>query len=67
MSWIIVILALTLVMTVLTAAEFWLPARASTLRPGDLIGDRIIGVFAVVTFAIAFIQALGLLAGKVLH
>ena len=67
MGWIIVILALTVVMTVLTAAEFWLSIKANTLRVSHLIGDRVIGVFAIITFAIAFVQALGLLAGQVLH
>lgn len=67
MGWIIAIVALSLVMTVLTVAELRQPVRtnASTL-PVLNVGDRVIGIFVVVTFAIALINGLMLVAVKIL-
>ncbi len=67
MGWIIAIVALSLVMTVLTIAELRQPVRTNAPSvPALNIGDRVIGIFVVVTFAVAFINGLMLVAVKIL-
>jgi hypothetical protein len=67
MGWTIGIVALSLVMTVLTIAELRQPVKASTLSvPAFGFGDRVIGVFVIVTFSVAFVNGLILLAAKIL-
>jgi hypothetical protein len=67
MGWTIGIVALSLVMTVLTIAELRQPVRTSTLSvPAPSLGDRVIGVFIVITFTVAFVNGLILVAVKVL-
>ena len=67
MGWTIGIVALSLVMTVLTIAELRQPTSANTLRvPALTLGDRVIGVFVVVTFTVAFVNGLILVAAKIL-
>jgi hypothetical protein len=67
MGWIIGIVALGLAMTVLTIAELRRPAapNAPSIRALSL-GDRVIGIFIVVTSAVAFVDGLILLAAKIL-
>jgi hypothetical protein len=68
MGWIIAIAALSLAMTVLTVAELGQPVKANTLRlPALSIGDRVIAVFVVVTFAVAFVNGFMLIADKILQ
>jgi hypothetical protein len=68
MGWIIAIVVLSLAMTVLTVAELGQPVKASTLRlPALSIGDRVIAGFVVVTFAVAFVNGVMLLADKILQ
>jgi hypothetical protein len=59
MSWIIAIVAVSLVMGVLTIAELRQPVKANVLRMPDQI-------FAVLTFSAIFIYGLVLLAAKIL-
>ena len=59
MSWIIAIVAVSLVMGVLTIAELRQPIKANVLRMPDQI-------FAVLTFSAIFIYGLVLLAAKIL-
>jgi len=59
MSWIIAIVAVSLVMAVLTVAELRQPVKANVLRMPDQI-------FAVLTFSAIFIYGLVLLAAKIL-
>jgi len=67
MGWIIVIVALSLVMTVLVIAGLRQPAKANALSvPAASLGDRVIGVFVAVTFTVAFVNGLILLATRVL-
>ena len=67
MEWTIAIVALSLVMTVLTIAELRQPVKTATLSlPGLTFGDRVIGVFVVVTFAVAFVNGLIILAANIL-
>ena len=65
MAWIISIVALGSVMTALTLAELRQPARANAL-PGLTVGDRVIAGFVLVTFTLAFVNGLMLLAIKTL-
>ena len=55
MPWLLSMVALSLVMTVLTIAELRQPAKAKAFGRPDLI-------FVVVTFTVAFIYGLMLLA-----
>ena len=65
MGWIITIAALSLVMTALIVAELAQPVKANTLRlPALSVGDRVIAVFVAVTFIVAFVNGLILLAAK---
>lgn len=66
MGWTIGIVALSLAMTVLTVAELRQPAKtyASNVTAPSL-ADRVIGVFVVLTFGIAFLNGLMLLAANV--
>jgi predicted S18 family serine protease len=67
MGWIIAIVALSLVMTVLTIAELRQPVRTNVSSvPALNIGDRVIGIFVVITFAVALINGLMLVAVKIL-
>jgi hypothetical protein len=67
MGWTIGIVALSLVMTVLTIVELRQPAKTSTLSvPALSLGDRVIGGFVVITFTVAFVNGLILLAVKIL-
>jgi hypothetical protein len=67
MGWIIGMLALALAMTVLTVAELRRPAatNAPSMHAPSL-GDRVIGIFVVVTSTVAFVDGLILLAAKIL-
>jgi len=58
MTWIIALVALSLVMGVLAIAEFRQPIGASAFK----LPDR---VFVIATFTIAFIYSLALLAAKI--
>jgi hypothetical protein len=67
MGWIIGIVALSLTMTVLTIAELRQAARTNALSvPVSSLGDRVIGIFVVVTSAVAFVDGLILVAAKML-
>ena len=66
MGWIIGIVALSLVMTALTIAELRQPAKTTLSLPALTLGDRVIGIFVVVTFSVAFVNGLILLAAKIL-
>jgi hypothetical protein len=67
MAWTIGILVLGLVMTALTVAELKQPVRASALKlPALTAGDRVIAGFVLVTFSIAFVNGLVLIALKTL-
>ena len=67
MGWTIGIVALSLVMTVLTVAELrQQPAKTTLSLPALTLGDRVIGIFVVVTFTVAFINGLILLAANIL-
>jgi hypothetical protein len=59
MAWLVSMVALSLVMTVLTVVELRQPAKAKAFSRPDLI-------FVVVTFAVALIYGLTLLAAKIL-
>ena len=59
MSWLIAIVAISLVMAVLTIAGFRQPVKANVLRMPDQI-------FAVITFSTIFIYGLVLLVAKIL-
>ena len=59
MSWIIAVVAISLVLAVLTIAELRQPVKANVLRMPDQI-------FAVLTFSAIFIYGLVLLAAKIL-
>ena len=58
MSWIIAIVAISLVLGILTIAELRQPVKANVLRMPDQI-------FAVLTFSAIFIYGLVLLAAKI--
>ena len=66
MGWIIGIVALGLAMTVLTIGELRRPAATNASASALRLGDRVIGIFIVVTSTIAFVQGVILLAGKIL-
>jgi hypothetical protein len=67
MGWIIAIGALGLVMTALTLAELRQPVRANAVKlPEFPVGDHVIAVFVLVTFTLAFVNGLMLLAVKTL-
>jgi hypothetical protein len=66
MGWTIGIVALSLVMTVLTVAELRQPVKTTLSLPALTLGDRVIGIFVVVTFAVAFVNGLILVAAKIL-
>ena len=66
MGWTIGIVALSLVMTVLTIAELRQPVKSTLSLPALTLGDRVIGAFVVVTFSVAFINGLILLAANIL-
>ena len=66
MGWTIGIVALSLVMTVLTVAELRQPVKTTLNLPALSLGDRVIGIFVVVTFTVAFINGFILLAAKIL-
>jgi hypothetical protein len=66
MGWTIGIVALSLVMTVLTIAELRQPVKSTLSLPALTVGDRMIGIFVVVTFTVAFINGLILLAANIL-
>ena len=66
MGWTIGIVALSLVMTVLTIAELRQPVKTTLSLPALTLGDRVIGAFVVVTFSVAFINGLILLAANIL-
>ena len=66
MGWTIGMVALSLVMTVLTIAELRQPTKATLRLPALTLGDRVIGIFAVVTFTVAFVNGLILVAAKIL-
>jgi hypothetical protein len=66
MGWTIGIVALSLVMTFLTVAELRQPAKTTLSLPALTLGDRVIGIFVVVTFTVAFINGLILLAANIL-
>ena len=67
MGWIIGIVALGLTMTVLTIAELRRTAATNApSMPAVSIGDRVIGIFIVVTSTVAFVDGLLLLATKIL-
>ena len=68
MGRIIAIVVLSLATTVVTVAELGQPVKANTLRlPALSIGDRVIAGFVVVTFAVAFVNGVMLLADKILQ
>jgi hypothetical protein len=66
MGWIIGLVALSLVMTLLTIVELRQPVQTTLSVPALTLGDRVIGAFVVVTFSVAFINGLILLAFKIL-
>ena len=66
MGWTIAIVALSLVMTVLTIAELRQPVKTTLSLPALTLGDRVIGLFVVVTFSVAFVNGLILLAANIL-
>jgi hypothetical protein len=66
MGWTIGIVALSLVMTVLTVAELRQPVKTTLSLPALTLADRVIGIFVVVTFAVAFVNGLILVAAKIL-
>ena len=66
MGWTIGIVALSLVLTVLTIAELRQPVKTTLSLPALTLGDRVIGVFVVVTFTVAFVNGLILVAAKIL-
>jgi hypothetical protein len=67
MAWTIGILVLALVLTALTLAELRQPVQTNALKLPELtFGDRIIAVFVGVTFSVAFVNGLILLAAKTL-
>jgi hypothetical protein len=66
MGWTIGMVALSLVMTVLTIAELRQPTKATLSLPALTLGDRVIGIFVVVTFSVAFVNGLILVAAKIL-
>ena len=67
MGWIIGIAALSLAMTVLTIAELRQPVKTNgPSMPVPSLGDRVIGIFVVVTCTVAFVDGLILLAAKIL-
>ena len=66
MGWTIGIVALSLIMTVLTIAELRQPVKTTLSLPALTLGDRVIGAFVVVTFSVAFINGLILLAANIL-
>jgi hypothetical protein len=67
MGWIIALVALGLVMTALTVAELRQPVRTNSVKlPEFTVGDRVIAVFVLVTFTLAFVNGLMLLAVRTL-
>jgi hypothetical protein len=66
MGWIIGIVALSLAMTALTVAELRQPAKTTLSLPALSFGDRVIGIFVVVTFTVAFVNGLILVAAHIL-
>ena len=66
MGWTIGIVALSLVLTVLTVAELRQPVKTTLSLPALTLGDRVIGIFVVVTFTVAFVNGLILLAANML-
>jgi len=66
MGWTIGFVALSLLMTALTIAELRQPAKTTLSLPALTLGDRVISVFVVVTFTVAFVNGLILLAANIL-
>jgi hypothetical protein len=67
MGWIIALAALGLAMTALTLAELRQPVRANAIKlPDFTVGDRVIAAFVLVTFTLALVNGLLLLAIKAL-
>ncbi len=67
MGWILVIVALSLVMTVLTIRELRRPVSATTAKiPNLTIADCVIAVFVLGTFTLAIVNGLILVAVKTL-
>ena len=66
MGWIIGLVTLSLVMTLLTIVELRQPVKTTLSLSALTLGDRVIGAFVVVTFSVAFVNGLILLALKVL-
>jgi hypothetical protein len=67
MGWIIVIVALSSVMTVLTISELRRPVSATSTKIMNLtIADCVIAVFVLGTFTFAIINGLILVAAKTL-
>jgi hypothetical protein len=68
MAWIIAILALGLLMTALTVMELRQPVRASVIKFRNFtVADRVITVFVIGTFTVAFVSGLIVLASTVLE
>ena len=66
MGWIIGLVALSLIMSLLTIVELRQPVKTTLSLPALTLGDRVIGAFVVVTFSVAFVNGLILLAFKTL-
>jgi hypothetical protein len=68
MGWIIALVALALAMTALTLAELRQPViGANAIKlPEFTVGDRVIAAFVLLTFSLAFVNGLVLLAIKTL-
>jgi len=67
MGWIISFVALSLAMAVLTTVELRQSIKTRALIvPAVSVGDRVVTAFAVLTFTVAFIYGLTLLAAKIL-
>ena len=68
MAWIVVSIALGLAMTALTLARLRRPAKANALKVPDLtVGDRLLSLFVIVAFTLAFVNLLILIAAKTLQ
>ena len=66
MAWIVVSIALGLAMTALTLARLRRPAKANALKVLDLtVGDRLLSLFVIVAFTLAFVNLLILIAVKI--
>ena len=68
MAWKVVSIALGLAMTALTLARLRRPAKANALKVPDLtVGDRLLSLFVIVAFTLAFVNLLILIAAKTLQ